>query len=64
MNHSKKREKVNKSKVMGLSKEKLLNSIENTEGFMKDIKNALAFDQSIYDYGLKLHNIQKRDLLS
>ena len=61
---TKKREKVNKSKVMGLSKEKLLNTIENTEGFMKDIKNALAFDQSIYDYGLKLHNIQKRDLLS
>ena len=60
----KKREKINRSKIMGLSKEKLFNAIFTTEGLMKDIKNALAFDQSVYDYGLKLHSIQRRELLS
>ena len=60
----KKREKVNKSKVLGLSKEELLHGIESTEGFMKDIENILAFDRSIYDYGVKLHNMQREKLLS
>lgn len=60
----KKREKINRSKVVGLSKEKLFDSILTTEGLMKDIKNALAFDQSIYEYGLKLHSIQRKELLS
>lgn len=42
----------------------MIAEIESTPGLMDDIKKALAFEQSIYDYGKQLHSRQKQELLS
>ena len=52
-----KRERECKSKVMGLSRKYKYH--RKHRRIHERHKNALAFDQSIYDYGLKLHNMKE-----
>lgn len=55
---------INKSKVKGLTRESIVQELLKADGLMKDISNALAFEQSIYDYGRKLHDKMRRNLLN